>query len=126
MQDAVRPGALVQVVDVLRHQRQPAAALRQFDLEPRQREMRRVGLRAAHVAPAQIIEGEYGLGIALEPFRRRQLHRIEARPDPLARLVAERAEAALGRNAGAGQDEDVARHSPLACYALGNSSPIAR
>ena len=45
-----------------------SAALRQRRGEPRQREMRGVGLRVAHVAPPQIIEGENGLGIALEGF----------------------------------------------------------
>ena len=68
--------------------------------EPRQREMRGVRRRVAHVAPPLVVEGENGLGIALEGFDARKLHRVETTPDPLAPLVAERAEAAFGRNAG--------------------------
>ena len=66
--------------------------------EPRQREMRRVGLGVAQVAPTQIIEREHRFGIAGEGFGRRQLHRVELRPDPLALLVTKRAQPALGRH----------------------------
>ena len=48
-----------------------------------------LGFALPHVAPPQIIEGENGLGIALEGFDARKLHRVETVRDPLAGLVAE-------------------------------------
>ena len=80
-------------------------------LEPGERGVGGVGFRVHEVAPAQIIEREHRVGIAREGFRRRELHRIEPRPDALPVLVAKRAEPAFGRDAGAGQDEDVFRHA---------------
>jgi hypothetical protein len=114
--DPPRPCALVQIVDVLRHQGEMAAALGERRLESRQRSMGGVGFGVEEVAAAQIIERENVIGIAGEGFRRRQLHRVEPRPDPLPALVAKRAEPALSRNPGAGQNEDL----PARAHSSGN------
>ena len=101
----------MQIVDVLRHKRKGLAALGERILQARQREMRRVGLGVAQVPTTQIVERQHRLGIASEGFGRRQLHRVELRPDSLASLVAKRAQPALGGDPGAGEDEDVLRHA---------------
>ena len=104
--DAVRAGPLVQIVDILGDERQAAAPGGEPALEPRQRKMRRIRLCVPEVLPPRVIEGEHALRVAREGFGRRELHRVEPRPDPTATLVAERAEPALGRDAGAGQHEE--------------------
>src|SRR3984957_4522308 len=86
--------------------------------------MRRVRLGLAEVSATQIVEREHRFGIAGEGFGRRQLHRIEPRPDPLAFLVAERAKPALGRDAGAGENEDVFGHAPQIPYLPRRASAI--
>src|SRR5271155_1101129 len=85
-------------------------------LEPRQRPMGGVGFGVEEILAAQVIECENAIGIAREGFGRRELHRVESRPDPLPVLVAKRAEPALGRNPGAGEDEDV----PAPSHSSGN------
>ena len=111
MDDPRRTRPLVEIVNVLRHQRQASAARRQRRFQPGERGVSGVGFRVQEVAPAQIIEFEHRVGIAREAFRRRELHRIEARPDALALLVAKRAKPALGRDPGASQNEDVIWHA---------------
>jgi hypothetical protein len=108
--DASGPRPLVQIVDVLGDQRQASAACRQRSLRARQREVRGVGFRVHEIAPAQTIESEHGAGVAREGFRRCELHRIEARPNPLPVRIAKRAEPAFGRNPGAGQNKNVLEH----------------
>ncbi len=110
VKDASGPRPLMQIVDVLGDQRQASAARRQRRLRARQREVSGVGFRAHEIAPAQIIEREHRAGVAREGFRRCELHRIEARPDPLSVRIAKRAKPAFGRNPGAGQNEDVLGH----------------
>jgi hypothetical protein len=125
--DAARPRPLVQIVDVLRHQGEMAAARAKRLLEPGKRPMGGVGCSVEKVAAAQIIEREHRIGIAGEGFRRRELHRIEPGPNALPVPVAKRAEPALRRNPGAGQDEDVlARaHSSGSRARMRSSSALA-
>src|SRR4029077_6955795 len=66
--DARGACALVQIVDVLRHQRKTVAALGERILEPREREMRRVGLGVPQVPTTQVIEREHRFRIAGESF----------------------------------------------------------
>ena len=86
MDDARRTRALMQVIDVLRHKGQGAAALGERVFEPRQREMRPVGLGVPEIAPTLIVEREQRFGIAGESLGSRELHRVELRPDSLALL----------------------------------------
>ena len=104
--DPRRAGALVQVVDVLRDEGEPAAPLREACFERGEREMGRVRPGGDEVAAARVVEGEHRFGVAGEGLGGRELHGIELRPDPAARFVAESPEPALGRNPGAGEDED--------------------
>ena len=120
---ALRAGALMQIVDVLRHQRQLAAMFRQRPLERRQREMRAVRLRAEEIAPPRVVEGLNGGGIAGEGLGRRELHRIEARPDALSLLVAEGSEPAFGRDAGSSQREEPHGFIALAQPKRGGAGP---
>ncbi len=97
--DGRRARALVQIVDVL-------GAKEQIDRprKLRQRGVRRVGRGVEQVAPARVVESVDRGGVAGEGLRRRELHGVELRPD--AARVAEGAEAAFGRDTGAGEDED--------------------
>ena len=70
----------MQVVDVLRDEREPVAALSQTFLQPRERPMRGVGRGACEVAATRVVEGEHLHRIAREGFGRREPHRIETRP----------------------------------------------
>jgi hypothetical protein len=101
----------VQVIDVLGDERKAPAALGERTFESGECEMRRVRLGVEQVSATQIVERQHRFGIADERFGRRQLHRIELGPDPLAFLVAKGAKPALGRDPGAGEDEDVFRHA---------------
>jgi hypothetical protein len=111
MDDAPCARSLVQVIDVLGDERKAPAALGERTFESGECEMRRVRLGVEQVSATQIVERQHRFGIAGERFGRRQPHRIELGPDPLAFLVAKGAKPALGRDAGAGENEDVARHA---------------
>src|ERR1700689_2406067 len=92
--------------------------------------MRRVGLGVAQVPTTQIIEREHRFGIAGEGFGRRQLHRVELRPNPLASLVAKRAQPTFSGDPSAGEDEDVLRHGggglASSRYSISNAFILAR
>ena len=131
VEHVVGAGALVQVVDVLGDERQPTAAALEVRLQSCEGRMRRVRLGRERVAAALVVEVLHRLRIASEGFGRGELHGIELRPEAGPGPVAEGAHAALGRNAGAGQDDDVhVSESPLASRhhqrPAGASNPIAR
>ena len=104
--DARRTGALMQIVDILRHESQCAAALREAGFEPRQRGMGGVGRSGEQIAPTRIVKRMHQRRIAGEGLGRRELHRIVALPQRRAR-PAKDAEAAFGGDARAGEDEEV-------------------
>src|SRR5688500_14389194 len=103
VQDAARAGALVKVVDILGDDEQLP---RPFGVEPRQRAMRGVGLDLAEPGAARVVEGLDERRIARERLGRRDV--LDAVALPQAVRAAEGGEAALRRDAGAGQDDDVA------------------
>ena len=99
LDDVPAPGACVEQVDVLRDDRahEPAA------LELRERAMRIVRLGSGqHVDPLRV-EAPDLLRVLAEGAERRVLHRVDLGPDPGRR--AEVRDAALGRHAGAGEDD---------------------
>ena len=98
----LRPGALVQVVDILGHQQQLAWPC---GVEPRQSDMRRIGLDRGKRRPASIVESVDQLRIARIGLGR--AHVLDAMSFPQAVRPAECGDAALGRDARAGQDHDV-------------------
>ena len=103
VQQPLRAGALVQVVDILGDDQQFA---RPFGVEPRQRAMRRIGLDRRRAGAARVVEAVDQRGIARERLGRRDILDPMAFPQPVR--PAKGGEAALGRNAGAGEDDDVA------------------
>ena len=103
--DGAAAGLLVQVVDVLGAEEEAAAALGERGLGPGERGVGGVRARGEQVAAAQVVEVVHAVRVAGEGLGRRELHRVELRPD--AARVAEGAEAALGRDPGAGQDEEL-------------------
>ena len=67
VQQPPRPGALVQIVDILRDDQQLA---RPFGIEPRQRRVSGVGLPLGELRPPRIVKGVHQRRIARERFRR--------------------------------------------------------
>ena len=99
----LRSGALVQIVDILGDQQQLA---RPLSIEPRQRLVRVIWLDGPQPRPPRVVEGvdqrrvppiRLGRGDVLDPV---------AFPQPVG--PAEGREPAFGGNAGSGQDHDVA------------------
>ena len=102
VQQPFRPGALVQIVDVLRDQQQLA---RPFGVEPRQRNVRGIRLDRPQLRPPRIVEGMDQRRIALKSLGRRDI--LDAMSLPQTIGPTEGRETAFGRYAGAGQDDDV-------------------
>ena len=103
MKQPLRPGPLVQIVDILRDQQQLA---RPFRIEPRQRAMRGIGLDGPELGPPRVVECMDQRRIAGEGFGRRDILDAMAFPQPVR--PAKGREPAFGGDAGAGQDDDVA------------------
>ncbi len=67
MQHALRPGPLVQIVHILRHDQQlTLSVLGPFGIEPGQSMVRRVGLLGLDRRAAQVVETQDEVGIARE------------------------------------------------------------
>ncbi len=98
-------GPLVQVVDVLGHDDDFA---RPFALELGQGKVGGVGgdARVGQSAAPGVVELVNQVGVADEGFRRGDVLEADARPDPVG--AAKGVEPGLLRNAGAGEDDDVA------------------
>src|SRR5690606_3849599 len=99
VQHALAAGALVQVVDVPRHEQQVVAQLR---LQACERQVRVVGLHAAHLAAPGVVEALHEQGVALERLGGGHVAHVVALPQATA--VAEGLDAGLRRDAGTGQD----------------------
>ena len=91
VQQPLRPGALVQIVDILGDDQQLA---RPFGIEPRQRPVRRIGLDLAQPRPARVVEAVDQRRIARERLGRRDI--LDPMPLPQPVRPAEGREPALG------------------------------
>ena len=101
MQRRPRTAALVQVVNVLRHQQKlPGDAL--FKLA--QRDMRGVRFRRRQRPPALVVKAPHQRRVARETFRRRHILHPVVLPQAVAR--AKSPQAGLRRNSRAGQDDN--------------------
>ena len=99
LDDGAAPGALVEQVDVLRHDgRQQAAAL-----ELRESRVRRIGLSLGEHGEARRVEAPHLGGIPTEGAHRCVLERVELGPDPGRRAKVRNA--ALGGDAGTGEGD---------------------
>ena len=106
--DGAAPCLLVEVVGVLRAEEDLAAARGQPGLEGCEALVRGVRLRGEEVAAAPVVEVVDGDGIAREGLGVASFigSKLAQMPPPRP-TVAEGAEAAFGRNACAGEDEDL-------------------
>ena len=98
----LRARALVQIVDILRHDQELAGPMR---VEPCQRSMGGVGLFGLDRGAARIVKAVDQIGIADEGFGRRHILNPVLFPKPAA--VTEGVDTTFGRHARAGQDHDV-------------------
>ena len=111
VQQSPRPRALVQIIDILRDDQQFA---RPFGIEPRQRDMRRIGFDLSQPRPPRIVKLVDQHRIANKRLGRRDILDPVPLPQPVGR--AKRLQSALRADPGAGQDDDVAylaHHLPL-------------
>jgi hypothetical protein len=106
VQHAGGAGALVQIVDVLGDDQQLAI---ERPVQPGQCRVGRVGRGRQHPGAAQVVEALDQRGIAGEGLWRGDI--LDPVLLPQSILGAERPEAALGADAGAGQDHDVAKRA---------------
>jgi len=106
--DAGAAGAFVQVVDVLRDQREAVARGLEGVRERGERAVRGVGLDGAQLRAPLLIEAPHQPRIALPTVGRRDV--LDAMAFPQAAGVAERAHAGVGADAGPGQHEHVVVH----------------
>ncbi len=103
--EALRPGAFVQIVDILGDDQKLALP---FFVEPRQRCMGRVGFRAGEPGPPRIIESMNEVRIASESLRRAYV--LYAMPLPKPVGPAKGGKPALRRNSGAGENNDASNY----------------
>ena len=96
-----RARALVQIVDVLRDERDPPGPRLH---QPRERVMGRVRDRGQRVAPAGVVEGAHPVGIPGEGLGGRHVLEPVLRPETPG--IAEGAEPAFRRDAGPCQNDD--------------------
>ena len=102
----LRAGALVKVVDILGDQQEITWP---FGLEPRKCLVRRVGTDARKFRSPSIVEAVNQCRIPAEGLGRSHVFNAVAFPQAVG--AAKGCEAAFGRNAGARQDHDVAKPS---------------
>ena len=106
--DPLRAGLLVEVVDVLGYEYQMPVP---FSLEPRERKMGRVRPGVPVSCKPLAVEFQYPKGVSVKCLRRRDILDPDLTPDPA--LVSECAQPGLGGNACPRQDHDPACHRPL-------------
>ena len=102
MQQPGRAGAVVQVVDILRHQQQLA---RPFCVQPSQRLVRRIGMDGLQLGAALVIEILDHFGIAGKGLWRCDI--LDPVALPQAVRPAKGGDAAFGADPSAGQDDDI-------------------
>lgn len=102
VEQPLRAGALVEIVDVLGDDQQVA---RPCGIQPRERAVGGVRLHLLQPRPPRVVESVDQGRVAPERLRRRHVLDAVSFPEPVG--AAEGGEAALGRDAGAGQDHDV-------------------
>lgn len=101
--EALRPGTVMQVIDILGDDQELA---RPFGVEPRQRAVRRVRFDRPKLLPPLIVEAMDQLRIAAQRLRGADI--LDAMALPQSVRAAEGREAAFGGDAGACQNDDVA------------------
>ena len=108
MDDGERSAAFMQIIDILRDERDGAAGnlLRPFALEPPQRVVRGVGRLGLDRLAPHVIEAQHKVWIAREAFGRGDI--LDAVLLPQAPGRAEGIYPAFGGNPGSCQDDDVA------------------
>jgi hypothetical protein len=102
VQHPLRPGALVQIIDILRDYQQFAYPVR---VEIGQRLVRGIGLDRSERAAALIVEVEHQRAIERQRLGRTYLFDTAPLPQPIR--PAKGRKPALRRNARAGEDDDV-------------------
>ncbi len=102
MEQPLRPGPFVQVVDILGDDQQLA---RPCGVEPRQRAVRGIGLDRRERRATGIVETVDEIGILRERLGR--AHILDPVPLPQAARPAKGRQPALGGDAGAGQNHQV-------------------
>ncbi len=102
MQQPLRPRALVQIVDILGHDQQVS---RPFGIEPRQRDMRGIGLDLLQSRPPRVVKLMHQHGIAHISLGRCDILDPVPLPQPIRR--AKRLQSALGADASTSQHDDV-------------------
>ena len=121
VKQSLRPGAFVQVIDILRHDQKLARPLR---VEPGKRVMRCIGLDGAERRAPCVIEAVDGFGIARK--RLRGAHILDAMPLPQPAGAAKGGDAAFGGNPRAGEDDDILdAHSPTITLEIGRERPVS-
>ncbi len=103
VQHAVRPGAFVQIVDILRDDQQLAAP---FAVQLGQRLVRGVRLLRLDRFAAHVVEAQHKLRIAFERFGRGDILDPVLLPQPAFR--AKGVDAAFRAHASAGENDDIA------------------
>jgi hypothetical protein len=102
MQQAFGPCPLVQIVDILCHQKQIAAP---FGIEPRQREMRGIWFHLLNTFAAHIVKTQHKVWVAGKGFRRGDILNLMLFPQ--ATCTAKRVNTALRADPSPRQDHDV-------------------
>ena len=102
MDQPFRPGPLMQIIDILRHDQQPAGP---FGVEPRQRPVRRIGLHPRQCRAPVIVKTVHEFGIIGERLGCADI--LDPVPFPQSTWPAKRRDAAFGGNPCTGQDNDI-------------------
>ena len=103
MDQPLRPGSLVQIVNVLSNEQQPAGPLA---IKPCERLMRVIGLHGPKLRPPRIVEAMHQPGIAPKRLGRRDVFDAVAFPQTVG--PAEGCKTALSGYTCTGQNDDVA------------------
>jgi hypothetical protein len=109
--DPRHAGSFVQVVDVLGAEVEFVPARGEPGLELGQGQVGGVGFDLLQVGAAGVVEGVHLARVAREALGRGHLAEVDPGPDP--GRVAEGGQPALGRDPGAGQDEEAHVPDPL-------------
>ena len=111
MDQPLRPGSLVQVVNVLSNEQQLAAPLA---IQSCERPMRFIGLHGSKLRPSRVVEAMHQLRITTKRLRRCDIFDTVPLPKPV--WTAEGRKTTLGGYACAGKDHDIAysHRAPLA------------
>ena len=113
VQHPLCPAPLVQVVDVLCHDQQPAGPRR---IQPRQSVMRGVWRLGLNGLAAHVVEAQHQIGVGGKGLWRGDILDPVIFPQATPPIVAppEGVDTAFGADAGAGEDDDIADFAHVA------------